>query len=83
MKCKEGMGDEWRLIIRLNEIPKETLGDDGPEFVRSVTRQFQERGQLSGRQWIAIQRCIDYYMPESDYDPIISKKSDFRRQPSN
>ena len=69
MKCKEDMGDEWRLIIRLNEIPKKSLGDDGPEFVRSVTLQFQEHGRLSSRQWIAIQRCIDYYLPECDFDP--------------
>ena len=83
MEMKKTMDEDWRLIIGLNKIPVESLAARDLAFVRSVTLQFQERGQLSDRQWIAIQRCIDYYMPESDYDPIISKKSDFRRQPSN
>ena len=69
MNRKEDICDEWRLIIRLNEIPKKSLNDRGTEFIRSVTRQFQEHGRLSSRQWITIQRCIDYHMPKCEFDP--------------
>ena len=70
MKCEEDMGDEWRLIIKLNEIgfSKEERDDQGPQFIRSITRQFQERGGLSRHQWIAIERFVNYYMPEYEFD---------------
>jgi hypothetical protein len=66
---EENVDCEWDRIIRLNKIPKKSLDDRGMEFVRSVTRQFQEHGRLSSRQWDAIQRCIDYHMSECDFDP--------------
>ena len=70
MTCEEDINDEWRLIIKLNEIKfsKKEFDDQGPKFIRSITRQFQEDGRLSRRQWIAIERFVKYNVPEYEFD---------------
>ena len=63
------LDDKWNLIIALNEIASADLGEKGEQFVRGVTLEFQEKGDLSERQWIAVERVIGHHRPSHDFDP--------------
>ena len=63
------MDKKWSLVIALNEISSADLGEKGVRFVRGVTLEFQEKGDLSERQWIAVERVIEYHTPRHDFDP--------------
>jgi hypothetical protein len=61
--------EHWSLIIALNEIPSRDLGTKAVRFVRGVTLRFQEEGDLSKRQWLAIERFVQHHRPRHDFDP--------------
>ena len=63
------MNEKWSLVIALNEIPSAALGEKGVRFVRGVTLRFQQEGDLSHRQWAAIERVIEHHRPTHDFDP--------------
>jgi hypothetical protein len=63
------LDDKWKLVIELNEITSNELGERELAFARSVTRQFQERGDLTQRQWLAIERILQRHRPKHDFDP--------------
>ena len=63
------MDEKWSLVIALNEISSAVLGEKGVRFVRGVTLRFQKEGDLSHRQWAAIERVIEQHRPRHDFDP--------------
>ena len=67
------MDDKWSQVFALNEIPNSELDAKGVQFVRGVTLQFQESGVLSQKQWIAIERFIEYHTPRHDFDANLSE----------
>ena len=68
-----GIDEKWSVIIKANEIPSKALGDEGERFVRGVTLQFQKEGDLSQRQWLALERIIQRHESEHDFDPTALK----------
>ena len=53
----------------LYEIPPRELGERGIHFVRDITLKFPADGDLSPRQWTAVERVVQSHRPQHEFNP--------------